>query len=48
MLLGSFGLQVLTLFLFAKRLFLEVVFSYSNTPPTPQNSSTLKLSLSLL
>ncbi|RKU99717.1 hypothetical protein DDP37_07500 [Helicobacter pylori] len=34
-------------FLFVKRLFLAVVFSYSNTPPTPQDSSTLKLSLSL-
>ncbi|EJB36214.1 hypothetical protein HPNQ4161_1645 [Helicobacter pylori NQ4161] len=31
-----------------ERLFLAVVFSYSNDPPTPQNSSTLKLSLSLL
>ncbi|EMG91847.1 hypothetical protein HMPREF1408_00251 [Helicobacter pylori GAM245Ai] len=30
--LGSFGLQVFTPFLFAKRLFLTVVFSYSNSP----------------
>ncbi|QDY57518.1 hypothetical protein CV726_02375 [Helicobacter pylori] len=43
MLLVSFSL-----FCLQKGFFLAVVFSYSNTPPTPQNSSTLKLSLSLL
>ncbi|EJC01147.1 hypothetical protein HPHPP8B_1623 [Helicobacter pylori Hp P-8b] len=31
-LLGQFGLQVFTPFLFVKRLFLAVIFSYSNSP----------------
>ncbi len=35
-LLISFGLQVFTLFLFVKRLFLAVVFSYSNDPQHPK------------
>ncbi|KMT67640.1 hypothetical protein AB991_07040 [Helicobacter pylori] len=45
------SLQIHTPFLFVKRLFLAVVFSaqtaLKKTPPPP-NSSTLKLSLSLL
>ncbi|MGL2820465.1 hypothetical protein ACQJ96_07040 [Helicobacter pylori] len=35
-LLISFGLQVFTPFLFAKRLFLAVVFSHSNNHNTPK------------
>ncbi|EJB55180.1 hypothetical protein HPHPH30_1549 [Helicobacter pylori Hp H-30] len=35
-LLGSFGLQVYTLFLFAKRLFLAVIFSDLTAPNTPK------------
>ncbi|RKV07282.1 hypothetical protein KVK65_06595 [Helicobacter pylori] len=39
--LGQFGLQVFTLFLFAKRLFLAVVFSYSNDPQHPKIQALL-------
>ncbi|EJB45064.1 hypothetical protein HPHPA17_1679 [Helicobacter pylori Hp A-17] len=35
-LLVSFGLQVFTPFSFAKRLFLAVIFSYSNNPQHPK------------
>ncbi|EMH23698.1 hypothetical protein HMPREF1451_00561 [Helicobacter pylori HP260BFii] len=40
-LLGSFGLQVFTLFLFVKRLFLAVVFSYSDSPQHPKIQALL-------
>ncbi|MCQ2688955.1 hypothetical protein JT130_07980 [Helicobacter pylori] len=39
--LGQFDLQVFTLFLFAKRLFLAVVFSYSNDPQHPKIQALL-------
>ncbi|EMH00969.1 hypothetical protein HMPREF1404_00287 [Helicobacter pylori GAM210Bi] len=34
--LGQFGLQVFTLFLFIKRLFLAVIFSDLTAPNTPK------------